>query len=101
MSGKELSKLVAFVKGTQFDLVVRKDTHTLNFFLHDIFYCKAILIFLTTIYCRSISKEKDMDVLAWRTLLQGLNYLGKRHLHQKTLQCSKSFLFVVKTFKAI
>lgn len=24
MSGKELSKLVAFVKGTQFDLVVRK-----------------------------------------------------------------------------
>jgi hypothetical protein len=47
MSGKELSKLVAFVKGTQFDLVVRKDiyTHTLNFFLHDIFYCKAILIF--------------------------------------------------------
>jgi hypothetical protein len=27
MSGKELSKLVAFVKGTQFDLVVRKDTH--------------------------------------------------------------------------
>ena len=25
MSGKELSKLVAFVKGTQFDLVVGKD----------------------------------------------------------------------------
>ena len=30
MSGKELSKLVAFVKGTQFDLVVRLVIHRLN-----------------------------------------------------------------------
>jgi hypothetical protein len=30
MSGKELSKLVAFVKGTQFDLVVRLIIHCLN-----------------------------------------------------------------------
>lgn len=67
MSGKELSKLVAFVKGTQFDLVVRevfinrKNGSIVNIFL----------LYHSTINSigRNICNAKDMEVLDWKILL--------------------------------
>ena len=86
MSGKELPKLVAFVKGTQFDLVVRKScglTHSKpnshfspwpkkkGFFVIVLLISLLWLSCSVTINCRSIFNVKDMEVLVWRILLQG------------------------------
>lgn len=57
MSGKELSKLVAFVKGTQFDLVVRKAG---VFLLHMMSYYKAISSFLMTMCVAGISSKRKI-----------------------------------------
>lgn len=68
MSGKELSKLVAFVKGTQFDLVVR-----LNFHCCDILDVSPKDLKLYPFSCRIFFRGKDLDVLTWIVLLLGLN----------------------------
>lgn len=78
MSGKELSKLVAFVKGTQFDLVVRRFTSFLiptspSGFIVFFWSLVVKLSCLMAINCRSIFNVKDMGVLGSRILHQGLN----------------------------
>lgn len=55
MSGKELSKLVSFVKGTQFDLVVRLSSFHLRSYL--IVKSHMLLIEVVTSY-RNIFNER-------------------------------------------
>lgn len=56
MSGKELSKLVAFVKGTQFDLVVREP----NFFSHIVFTLPLLGIWESIMIISGISSERKI-----------------------------------------
>lgn len=55
MSGKELSKLVAFVKGTQFDLVVR---FSLFIIITSLVDPKPHVINIFITLCRNIFSEK-------------------------------------------
>ena len=70
MSGKELSKLVAFVKGTQFDLVV---SFTVLFGINLVSSTITLSLSSSKTYCRSTFNEKGTGVLVWMILLQALS----------------------------
>lgn len=75
MSGKELSKLVAFVKGTQFDLVVREGCVFSSYVI--LFYCEVILVFDNCMLQEYLQREKYGSARL-ENFASGLELIGQK-----------------------
>jgi hypothetical protein len=95
MSGKELSKLVAFVKGTQFDLVVREAC--VFSFCMIMFYCEVILRFLDNYILQEYLQRERYGSARLENFASGLELIGQKAF-LKTLQYLKSLLLCCLKF---